>query len=206
LIIVVSFTIGTFIQTASYYGGDNDGGSVAVERQKYGPIVKWLNENAQKEAVVLANNEASHMVVIYTPLNVFYHRAGMYSLSATKARLMDIIFSFYRLRGIGMEDARETFFAERGYLSSNIYGMHYRELFGSYNTIPDEKIEEILDAYIKTLSIPTIDWLRETLAKYEVEYVIWDKKNDPEWNLEQYPFLRELVVFGDMATYKIIKN
>ena len=201
LIITTSFATGIFIQIASYYGGDNDGGEVAIERQKYGPIVKWLNKNAQKEAVVFANNEVSHMVVIYTPLNVFYHRAGMFSLSATKERLLNIIFSFYRLRGVGMEDTREIFFAERGYLSSNIYGMHYRELLGSYEAIPDEKIEEILDIYIKTLSIPTTDWLKKMLAKYEVEYMIWDKKSDPEWRLEQYSFLKESAVFRDIVIY-----
>jgi len=206
LIIGASFAVGAFIQTASYYKGDNDGGNVAIERQKYGPVMKWLNEHAEKEAVVFANNEISHITVIYTSLNVFYHRAGMYSLSATKERLLNIIFSFYQFRGIGIEDARETFFAERGYLSSNIYGMHYREFLGSYDAIPDEKIEEILEAYIKTLSIPTIDWLKETLAKYEVEYVVWDKKNDPDWRLEQYLFLREVAVFGNMVIYQFKKN
>lgn len=205
LIIAASVFIGVFVQVYSYYYGSNDGGNVAIERQKYGPVVRWLNEYAGKEDVVLSNNEMSHMVVIYTPLNVFYHRAAMYSLSATKERLSDIIFSFYRLRGIGVEDSRETFFKERVYISASIYGMHYRETLGSYEAIPDEKIEEVLESYNETLSIPTPEWLNQTWNRYDVKYIIWDKKNNPEWQLEQYSFLKEVSAFGDLYIYEFQK-
>jgi ABC-type cobalt transport system substrate-binding protein/uncharacterized membrane protein len=206
LIIIASFAVAIFIQTSSYYKGDNDGGSVAIERQKYGPVIGWLNENVEKESMVLGNDETSHMAVIYTPLNVFYHRAAVYSLSATKVRLLDVIFSFYRLRGIDANDARETFFAERGYISSNVYGIHYRELLGSYGAIPDEEIEEILAVYMEILSVSTPEWLKDTLVKYKVEYIVWDKKNDPSWQLGKYSFLKEVAVFDDIVIYQFLKD
>ena len=202
LIILASIATSVFVQTYSYSHDTRDGGQIAIERQRYGPVMGWLNENAEKEAVVFANNEASHITVIYTPLNVFYHRAAMYSLSATKERLLDALFSFYRLRGIGVKDAREVFFTERGYISANIYGMHYRKLLGSYEAIPDEKIEEIVALYKETLSTPTSVWLYEMWKKYEVEYLVWDKKNDPLWQLDNYPFLEKGADFGDMAIYR----
>lgn len=203
LILAGSIAVGVFIQVNSYLYSKRDGGAVAIERQKYGPVMDWLNEHGEKEAVVLANNEASHMVVIYTSLNVFHHRAAMYSLSATRDRLLDAIFTFYRLRDISAEEARDTFFTEREFISSTIYGMHYRELLGSYEAIPDEKIEDIAALYRESLVTPTPAWLERTLAKYEVEYVIWDKDADPEWRLEQYPFLEGAVSFGDITIYKI---
>ncbi len=201
LIITASLATGMFVQAASYLYGKNDGGKVAIERQKYGPVMKWLNENAEKEAVVLANNEASHLTVIYTPLNVFYHRAGMFSLAATNGRLLDTLFTFYRLRGVSAKDAREIFFAERGYISTNIYGMHYRKLLGLYEAIPDEKIEETVTLYEKTLAAPASDWLKQMMDKYEVEYIIWDKKNNPTWDLDQYGYLNKAAEFGDLAVY-----
>ena len=155
---------------------------------------------------MFGNDETSHIAVIYTPLNVFYHRAAIYFLSATEARLFDVVFSFYRLRGIDANNARETFFAERSYISSNIYGMHYRELLGSYGAIPDEKIEEILAVYMETLSVSTPEWLEDVLAKYEVEYIVWDKKNDPSWQLGKYSFLKEVAVFDDIAIYQFSKD
>lgn len=205
-IIAVSVFVGVFTQIHSYAYDPRDGGDIAIERQRYGPIMNWLNANATKEAVVFGNDESSHITVIYTPLNVFYHRASIYSLAATKERLQDVLFAFYRLRGVTREDAREVFFEERGYISANTYGIYYRELLGSYDSIPNEKIEEILARYEGILSIPTAQWLQDTWARYDVEYVIWDKTLDPEWQLEQYPFLEEATVFDDLALYRFVSE
>ncbi|MDO8729225.1 MAG: hypothetical protein Q7K26_05085, partial [bacterium] len=201
IIIAVSIFTGMFTQVVSYSYDRRDGGDIAIERQKYGPVIGWLNTNAQKEAVVLGNDETSHLTVIYTSLNVFYHRAAIYSLSATKERLLNVLFTFYRLRGIGAEEAHEVFFAERGYISWNIYGEHYRQILGSNEFTPDEKIEEIVMLYKETLSIPTSEWLKNVWVKYEVEYLVWDKMKDPLWRLDQYPFLKEVAVFGDLIIY-----
>ncbi len=208
LIITVSFATGIFVQATSYlYGRDShDGGSVATERQKYGPVVDWLNENTEKEEVVFANNETSHMVVIYTPLNLFYHRVTFISLSATKERLLDGIFSFYRLRGVNENNVREVFFNERGYVSWNIYGEKYRQELGSYAEIPDEKIEDIISSYKESLKIPTSVWLEDTWNQYNVRYLVWDKKSNPIWQLDRYSFLEEIAVFGDMVIYKFVIN
>ncbi|MEK7567331.1 MAG: hypothetical protein AAB513_00210 [Patescibacteria group bacterium] len=197
LIISTSIATGVFVQGTSYVGGDNDGGSVAIERQKYGPVMKWLNANAEKEAVVMSNNETSHMVAIYTPLNLFYHRAAMYSLAATKERLLEVWFTFYRLNGVGATDAREKIFADRELVSANIYGMYYRELLGAYEAIPDEKIEEIVKLYEKGLTISNSKWLKQMMDKYEVEYIVWDKNNNPTWELDQYDYLNKVVDFSD---------
>jgi len=202
LIIVASISISIFVQIDSYYNDPHDGGSRAIERQKYGPVMDWLNENAEKGAVVFGNNETSHLTVIYTPLNVFYHRAASFtSLSVTHSRLLETMFSFYRLRGVGDEATSDIFFKERGNVSAQIYGIYYRKLFGSYEAISDEKIEEIVVLYKETLSTPKEEWLREIWKKYEIEYIVWDKKADPLWQLEQYPFLEEVAVFGDISIY-----
>ncbi|MEK7505342.1 MAG: hypothetical protein AAB597_00390 [Patescibacteria group bacterium] len=205
-IIITSIGVGVFVQASSYKSGTNDGGAVAIERQKYGPVVDWLNKNATKEAVVFGNNEISHMVVIYTPLNVFYHRAGMFSLASTKERLLDIIFTFYRLRGVSAKESEKLFFTERDYLSANIYGMHYRELFGSYEAIPDEKIQEVAAGYKETLKTPSARWLSDVLKKYQVEYAVWDKKKDPSWGLDQYSFFEKTAEFGDLDIYRLVSN
>ena len=201
-IIVGSIAAGTFVQVYSYFYDKREGGQVAIERQKYGPVVDWLARNADKEDVVLANNEISHLTVIYTPLNVFYHRAASYSsLSASKERLLEVLFAFYRLKGIGEQEARETFYKERHYISSNIYGIHYREIYGEYEKIPDEKLEEILALYIESLSTPTDVWLRNALNKYDVGYIVWDRKADPLWNPDKYSYLKKEAEFGDILIY-----
>jgi hypothetical protein len=205
LIIATSFATGVFIQAASYFSDyeGRDGGYTAIERQKYGPAVKWLSENVPKETVVLANNEASQMVVIYTSLNVFHHRSAQLFLAASEERLLDAVFTFYRLGGVGTSGAEEAFKADIKNISANVYGIYYREALGSYGAIPDEKFREILARYQKTLETPTSIWLRDIFRKYEVEYFIWDKSKDPAWDLDRLNYLEQVAEFGTMAIYKL---
>lgn len=203
LIIVLSIGTATFIQVHSYYFDNRDGGEILIERQRYGEVMDWLNANASKESMVFANDEISHITVIYTPLNVFYHRAAPYSLSATNDRLKEVLFTFYRLRGVDDKNVSTTFYSERAHISASMYGIHYRELLGSYEAIPDEKINEVITQYRETLQTPSSQWIEQTLKKYEVEYIIWDKKNDPTWNPDRFPFLQKSADFGDLLIYTL---
>ena len=60
---------------------------------------------------------------------------------------------------------------------------------------------EIVASYQETLSTPTAEWLKNIWTKYEVEYLVWDKKSDPLWNLDKYKFLTKVAEFGDIAIY-----
>lgn len=206
-ILVLSIATGVFVQAYSYSYDDNDGGQIAIERQRYGPVMEWLNKNAPKEAVVFGNGETSNLTVIYTPLNVFFEKSiCCTSLSATKSRLLDVLFSFYRLREVDAESTPAIFSQERASISSQIYGIYYRKLNGSYESMPDEKFEEIVTLYKKTLSVPRSEWLKNIWAKYEVEYLVWNKAEDPLWRLDQYKFLDKMAEFGDLAIYQFSQN
>ena len=73
---------------------------------------------------------------------------------------------------------------------------------GSYEAIPDDKIEEMLALYQTSLATPTSSWLKQKMTQYQVDYVVWDRKSDPSWQLQKYPFLKEVAVFGDLAIYR----
>lgn len=200
LLIAGSIAVGAFIQYASYFRGGEDGGAMAISRQRYGPVLSWLNQNAVRDEVVLANDPVSHHVAIYTPLNVAYHRAGYASLSATRERLLDTLFIFYRIRGVG-DDAEQVFFKEREFISWNLYGLYYRQLSGSYEAIPDGELRDIASRYRATLATPASKWLKGKLADYSVNYVVWDKKANPDWRVSGYDFLEEAAVYGDIVIY-----
>lgn len=202
LVIIASFAVGIFIQTDSYLHNRGDGGTVAVERQQYGPVMQWLNQNAKREDVVLSNDPVSYLVTIYTSLNVFSHRGDYIALSATRERLLDTIFTFYRIRGISAKDAHNVFFAERKDISIRLYGIYYRQLAGSYEAIPDEDLNNIIALYEKTLSTPTSEWLAQKMTQYQVNYVVWDKVNDPSWNLDRFAFLHKETQLGNFIIYR----
>ncbi len=165
----------------------------------------WLNTNLAKEDVVFGNDDVSYLIAIYTPLDVFFHKSVCCTtLSATRSRRLDALFPYFRLRGVDAQTALENFSRERAQVSVQMYGIYYRKLFGSYEAMPDDKLEEIVALYKETLSTPRPEWLRELWRRYEVEYIVWDTKQDPEWQLGQYPFLEEEVVFGDFSIYRVL--
>lgn len=205
VIILASLFTGAFVQSWSYFVDypTRDGGAIAIARQRYGPVMQWLNNNAKKEEVVLANEETSQITVIYTPLNVYYHRSVQLFLSATEERMLDATFTFYRLNGVDKKNMREVISKDSENISADVYGIYYRDNFGSY-ALPKEKLAEIEALYEKTLATPTPKWLEQTLKKYEVNYIVWDKVTDPLWRLDQYKFLKKEAEFGTMAIYKVI--
>lgn len=197
LVIVASVFAGIFIQQSSYAAQQKR----IVDNQKYGPLMDWFNENAAPEQVALSNGLTAKAIAIYTPLNVFYHPTSLFLFGGSESRLMDSLFLYYRLRGIGKEEARDVFFKERGAISVFLYGIYYRETLGSYDKIPDDAMGKVLRKYEETFSLSTAEYLRHMIAKYEVDFLVWDKKADPAWNLDQYEFLNKLATVGQFEIY-----
>ena len=204
-IIVMGLYVAIFTQAASYLYDYNDGLAASVEKQKYGPAMKWLSEFAPKESVVFADERGSDLTVIYTPLNVFHHFKGPLSLAASEERVRDALFTYYRLEGIGKKDAKEIFHnQERVRISTIMYGIYYRPVLGSYEAIPDDKIDDFTALYEETFSVPTAQWLRDVWKKYEVEYLVWDKIKDPSWKLNRFDYLEKVAEFDNIVIYRVI--
>ncbi len=196
--IILSIYVGIFIQVNSYASMEQE----AIDSQRYGLVMEWLNNNSQKEDIVFANDEISYFTVIYTPLNVFYHRAGIYSFAATNDRLLNSVFAFYRLDGVKRDEAKQVFFENKEIIAHEIYGMYYRESVGSHGGIPDEVIGKITEQYQQSLLIPDNEFLNKLWTEYQVKYVVWDKKNEPQWQMDQYSFLQKTAQYGDIAIYQ----
>ncbi|MBI2042705.1 MAG: hypothetical protein HYT21_03110 [Candidatus Nealsonbacteria bacterium] len=198
LMIAGSLAMGIFIQQSSYEFNKAE----IIDKQKYGPVMDWLNENAEKDAVVFSNNKTAHMVVIFTPLNVFYHSSSRYCLVSTKERLLNNLFLYYRLDGVAAEEAQELFLKDKRQISAIIFSMFYRETTGDYSGVPDDIIIGFSEKYKETLTMPAEEFLNNLWTKYEVEYLIWNKSENPKWNLDQYKFLKRVAEFGDFVVYE----
>lgn len=194
LIIMVSIGNGLFVQNHSY--AVNEEG--IIRNQRYGPLMSWLNQNTGKDEVAFSNNEIAYLIVIYTPLNVFYHSSAMYSLAATQDRLEKIQCLYYRLTGIGKDQVKDAFFENREDISHLLYGLVYQGEEG----IPDGALLGLVQNCQESFSASTGDFFERMLQEYEVKYIIWDKTENPQWQLDQYLFLKRAAQFDDFVIYQ----
>ena len=194
LIIGVSIYTGIVIQSASYAKSEDQ----ILYDQRYGPVVEWLNVNTEKEEVVLAAPEQLDILLIYTSLDSFYPN-GPY-LSTSNEKLLTALFLFYRLDGVSGEDARDLFLREqeRRKISFNVYGAYYKNISGDAKSIPDQILYSFAEKYQDFLLIP----LDKFFKMYDIKYVVWDKKNHPKWQPDQYQFLNKVYEEGDFAIYE----
>ncbi|MFH1575552.1 MAG: hypothetical protein ABIB55_01240 [Candidatus Nealsonbacteria bacterium] len=199
-ILIVFGSIGgaIFIQQNSYAAHREN----IREQQKYGPLMAWLNQNAQKDEVVFTNNDTAYFTVIYTPLNVFYHSSAKYTLAGTHERLLNAIFLYYRLDGVNNDNVERIFTEDRETIAIELYGIYIRTYTGKEDYLPDELLLELIQKYQESLTVSTGDFFKEMLSTYQVKYLVWDKKENPSWQLDEYLFIKKVAEVNDFAIYR----
>ena len=170
----------------------------AIEEQRYATVVDWLNKNAEKNEVVFTPDNLAGIVLTYTSLNVHYFYPWSFCyFCSSEEYLLENIFLIYRLDGLKTENAREVFFRDRKTFSYRVYGVYYGERESV--SIPDEKLDLFVKKYKKFLTVP----LEKIWEKQQADYLIWDKKYHPDWNLGQYSFLNEVHEKNNIKIYKM---
>ncbi len=194
LIVSISLLNGFMVQLSNY----NSHSKNSLERQRYGPAFDWLNSYAIKDEMVFTNLEIANLISGYTSLNVWnFHIVGHYLVSSEI--IQKGLFLNYRLSGLDKEQAMERFLKDRKDISHYLYSEQYRKQLGAYSKIPDEKISYLVERYIEFLN----DSFDSILREYNIEYVIWDIYNQPNWQLDDYSFLEQAYQKDGIAIYKV---
>jgi len=194
VILLIGFYNAWLIQATSYALYE----PLGIENQKYGAVFRWLNENGNKDEVVLANSYISDLIPIYTSLNTAANLDAHYSLVSDK-QLLQRMFLLYRLNGVGADNVKETFYRDREIISKNIYAQKYHKQFGSYEAIPDQELDLFVKDYLDSLTNP----IENILKRYQVRYLIWDTGNNSAWNVDQYQFLSLSYQQGGFKIYEL---
>lgn len=197
-IVFTAIASGIVAQWGSYLVNE----SGVIEKQRYGQVMDWLDKNGQKEEVVFSDEETSSWVVIFTPLNIFYHFKAQSCLAAPQERLLGGLFLNYRLDDVERNEAEQFFFKNRGDISHFLYGMYYNFTAGDYAGIPDEIILGLIEKYQNTFNLSTAEMIKNSFDKYEVKYAVWDKEAKPHWRLDQYEFLKKAAEFNDFTIFR----
>jgi len=179
------------------YSVDSDS---IVGQQRYGPILDWLNANAQKDSVVLANSELSILISVYTPLNLALDPKWANQYLVPQRELLERLFLNYRLIGVSAQDATEVFFREKSWISMMIFSEYYRQTLGEWDQIPEEVILSLAKEYQVFSGYP----IEKLFQKFKIKYAVWDTTKQPEWALGQYPFLREVRRDNKIIIFQVI--
>ena len=173
-----------------------------LNQQSYGPVINWLKKYARKDEVVFASWEKSLLIPAYTSLNAFSSSASAAYYFVPNNYLEEALFLNYRLDGLKAENALKEFFKNRRTISNLIYAETYRKKFGSYELISDEKLDYLVSKYKEFLSLP----LLSILERYNIKYLIWNTEEQPNWQLDQYPFLKQIYQENRIKIYLIKKE
>ncbi len=195
LLLPTSFYNAYLVQITSYKTYE----PLGVENQKYGAIFKWLNQNSQKDEVVLANSYISDLIPIYTSLNAIANLDAHYSLTSDE-ELLNRMFLIYELDGLTAEKAKDVFYQDRENISKRIYAQRYQKEFGRYELIPDSKLNEISSRYMEFLGNNS---LKDVLKRYKVKYLVWDVLSEPNWQIDNYSFLTEVYRSNNFKIYAL---
>jgi hypothetical protein len=147
-------------ETASAYWG---------EQQNLAAALRYLDEHAPAQSVVYSTDiDAMDLAAIYTPVDV-YNATNAHAYLAPKQRVEYALFFDLWLQGVSLAQAEKEFpTSMRSSVGSAIYGIHFREQYGSYNAVPDAFIDEMLRDYAAYLRLSDLEKIRA----YRIDFLV----------------------------------
>lgn len=160
-----------------------------VDRERLIPAFTWIKKQSYP-FVVYADNRAAELVSMYTQADVYYalHATGYESTSQARRELAWFVSK--RLSGLrDLNQIPPAFAHDRQEIGYRIFESQYwRDRCGSYGCFPDAYLQELIKKYETFLSQD----FAHVWKTYRVDVVLWDEKQEPSWQLEQYPFLEQI--------------
>lgn len=176
---------GLVVQARSYQANY----PVFQEKQKFGPLFTFLNEQFKEPQTIWADPDLSTLIPAYTrhfaPDN-FY---APYYID-TRRHLRDMLFLEYRLKGITAQNIMDVMEKDGGYAIGKVTGIYYRELpdAGALNKEREQLAKEYAD--FSRVS------LRENFKNLSIDLVVADKGVNG-FNYDTLVFLSKVKEFGD---------
>ena len=184
--IVVIFSLSGYLKRILFIGENH------VYYQNYAPVFDWLNKNTEKDSVVYANAELSRLIPVYTANNVYYVReANLFFISDEEVLDRFILNKFF-------EKFDKDFVTEN---VRSVYGVRYIDIYG--HAVQGNKLRRLLglklepeiylpkEAIAKAIArageLQKGDFLEE-LKRFRIDYLVWDKIKNPNWEIEQRYF------------------
>ena len=176
------------------------------QNQKYGPAIKWLNQNTPPDSVVYADEQISQLISVYTANNVFYARyANLFLMPDSEVLDRFMINNYFGKidNDFVIENVRSIYgvrYIDR--YGHAVQGNKLRRLIGFKPVpevyLPEEAINRFLNRAHQLQSYKFTDLIRS----YRLDYFIFEK-NDPAWmKFDRLSIARRVYETKDFVVYQ----
>ena len=188
-------------------------------QQNFRPLIDFLNRD-KAPAVILSTRDISLLFTVYTPHDLFWSNTATLT-NIPFQRIKDAFFVYAYLNKdsrnnfsryiiqIMADDNNNTYFKSdyrdiEGFLSGDDYYAYIKKI-ATRDQILNQKRLEIVDQLNKEYSaaVLTGDGINQLLKKYGVNYLVWDKNINPEWDLSDIRGLKQLTSYNNIYLYSL---
>ncbi len=197
LLLVIGFTNGIIKQYNSYQTEKEQ----AIDWQRYKEVYDWLNENTNKDDVVLADGSLNTKLPIYTHDNPYLSSYSELFLTPTE-KFEDSFFAQLYLKNVTKENINQYITADNRDIFALLFG-YYKQRKGLCRPgcFSQEELDDLKDKYFRSVTETNFE---EFLKKYRLDYALWDTQADTNWNLNQYEFMEFITEINNIKIYKVI--
>lgn len=154
--------------------------------QDLAPALRWLDEYAEKESVILVDIEyvSTDIITIYTDNNVYISSHARYYSIPPLSELQDRLYNLMYFMGVTSREDFDQFISRRNVFVRDSLGLSFEEY--------QEKLEK--DLYSE-------------LTKYRVDYLFYGPREQKSFRVDPdktYPFLKKVYDDGIVKIYRII--
>lgn len=178
--------------------------------QNYSGIFDWLNKNTNKNDVVYANEDISNYIPAYTHNDVLYSLNGILHFvpddEVFRRVFINNVFSVTDdkfIRG----HIRQLFYIR--FVDSYGHNMKInkvRKIFGiepiEQEYFPQFAVDKVAETFIALRK----EKLNDLFHEYRIDYFVWDRNKNPEWNLNKINYLKKVFSNNNIDIYEFLSE
>ena len=202
-----------------------------IYRQNYRPLIDALNKEKTPGVILAADHQDQYLFTIYTSHDLFWARGYLIVNVPFEERVKDALFVYMYFNKAARSDFKKylnsalekpdklaiygnnpvwfyggIFETLEGYQSGLAY-FDYENRVSS--GLGDREIKEKRVWFIDTLTKEYAAWAKtpqsvlQTFKKYGINYIVWDKNKNPEWDLSFLPNKEEIASSNNIILYRL---
>lgn len=176
-----------------------------VAAQRYGPVLRYLQQATPADSVVFTDDKLSYLIPAYTH-NYVYYLKFVSNLPASNRELAErYIFArqfdpdFFKDPNLGIRPNHqilwENYFHPENLPFYRWLGIRIEPRY----TVEDE--QHLAGEVMRDLEASGgVSF--ERMRKYRLDYIVWDKKLNPRWGVDQIPRIEKLYDVNDIIVYR----